>query len=221
MKSSIVYGFDEVGRGSFAGPLVAAAVSLPSLSKESVITKIESESDSPIRDSKKLSSSKRSKIFTSALQTNIPIFLASISAREINQKGIGWANKQIFVNLIQEILFCHSGKGTQKPYPESINNDTNFQFIIDGNLKISLPGQVVASLPKADSLYPEVSLASIIAKVVRDSYMQDLHANFPHYSFNTNMGYGTKAHIAALKTHGQTPHHRDQFVQTALNKIGK
>jgi ribonuclease HII len=70
---------------------------------------------------------------------------------------------------------------------------------------------------KADAQVPAVSAASLVAKVHRDALMAALHIAYPAYCWDANAGYGTAAHLAALKAHGPTPHHRTLFVATALN----
>ena len=118
-----------------------------------------------------------------------------ISARQINTKGMGWANKEIFRRLKNKI-------------PAD-------KYIADGNLKIA----GVTSLVKADTKVPEVMAASIIAKVFRDRMMTVLHEQFPYYGWQSNKGYGTKFHIVAIREHGLTKYHRKKFVETALKAI--
>lgn len=203
MKSDLICGLDEVGRGAFAGPLVAAAVILYCPPK-----KISSAAKAPIRDSKKLSSSQRLRLFQALTASDCHISIASISVKEINQFGLGWANRQIFLNLIKEVQAIRPSK---------------IEFIVDGNLKLNAetyfnPGVKITCLPKADQLVPQVSLASIVAKEVRDNLMKSLHLDFPEYLWYHNVGYGTQAHIQALLDHGLTPHHRIKFVKTTFSK---
>jgi ribonuclease HII len=70
---------------------------------------------------------------------------------------------------------------------------------------------------KADAHVPAVSAASLVAKAYRDALMQDLHATYPHFGWDANAGYGTPAHLAALRLHGPSPLHRMVFVATALS----
>jgi len=227
----IIFGLDEAGRGALAGPLVAAAACLTLPQKQ-----IEKEANAPIRDSKKLTALQRNRLFTTIVNLNLPTHIATISARQINTRGIGWANKQVFLSLITQIS------------KDQELRTKNLKFIVDGNLKlrtdlIGHPGGsettdrissnqkkvlslrsrmtkiIIQSIPHADADFPEVSLAAIVAKVTRDSYMHELHLDFPHYCWNTNVGYGTRDHIAALSSHGPCPHHRKVFVSSALNKL--
>lgn len=175
----MVCGMDEVGRGSLAGPLVAAAVILP--------LKV-----GGLRDSKKLNSELRIKNYGKIKRSGAVIAVEIISARQINTRGMGWANKEIFRKL-------------KKKIPAD-------KYIADGNLKIA----GINSIVKADTKIPEVMAASIIAKVFRDRVMDHLHKQFPKYGWQSNKGYGTKYHIAAIREYGVTKYHRSKFVSTAL-----
>jgi len=190
--TTIICGLDECGRGALAGPLCAAAVSL-NCPKEHLLNYV----NTPIRDSKKLSKIQRKKLVNRLKDTSLlSITISSIEVAKINSNGIGWANKQIFLDLIAKQIDC--------------------TFIIDGNLTISFPGKTIRNIVNADNLFLEVSLASIFTKVYRDQLMSDLSVRYPQYQWDQNMGYGTPAHISALKKYGATPHHRTQFVATAL-----
>jgi len=148
---------------------------------------------SKLNDSKKLSAKKRNILHKKLLKSGSVIEIEIISVRQINSQGIGWANKELFKRLAKKVL-------AEK-------------YIVDGNLKL---GKKITSLVKADTKIPEVMAASIVAKVTRDKIMRDLHEQFPHYGWQSNMGYGTKYHISALREHGPTKHHRKLFVSTAL-----
>lgn len=182
----IISGLDECGRGSLVGPLVGA-LAIIHTDIQAFINLL----PSPLRDSKKLSTNQREKIFN--LRDNLPITYAieSISVDEINTKGITWANTEVFLRLISKI-----------------NAD---QYLVDGNLKFSNPK--VTSIIKGDNLHPQIMLASIIAKVFRDQYMTNLHQQFPQYGWNSNRGYGAKVHTEAIKENGPTIHHRSLFIR--------
>ena len=164
---------DEVGRGCIAGPLTAAAVIFNS--QFSIYN---------LRDSKKLTAKQREKIYSELVNSKIIFVVEFISVEEINQYGIGWANKEIFVRLKQKL-----------------NADI---YIADGNLKID----GIKSLIKADNLIPEVMAASIIAKVTRDKYMCSLENK---YLWKTNKGYATRKHLELIRVFGPDKHHRLRY----------
>lgn len=178
---------DEAGRGPLAGPLIAVAVVAP---EDALIE---------AKDSKKLSAKQREKWVMQ--HEAIHYFIEEITVPEINQQGIGWANREIFQRLIARI---------EADY-----------YIVDGNLKLTDLGAKAALTEcriRADETTPLVSAASILAKTIRDNMMRDLHEQFPHYHWVSNKGYGTKQHISAIKTYGASPHHRQEFVETVIRK---
>lgn len=180
-----VCGLDEAGRGPLAGPLVAAATILNS--QCSMLN---------LKDSKKLSNIQREIIYKAIIDSGSVIKTEVISAKQINNRGIGWANKEIFIRLIKAI-------------------DAE-KYIIDGNLKIKVKNKNIKSVIKADTTRKCVMAASIVAKVTRDRMMKDLYKEYPQYGWKFNMGYGTKVHIEAIKKYGTVKYHRDVFVTTAL-----
>jgi ribonuclease HII len=182
-----VCGLDEVGRGPLAGPLVAAAIILNS--QCSMLN---------LKDSKKLSRKQREKLFKAITESGSITKIETISSRQINNRGIGWANREIFRRLINVI--------------------SADKYIVDGNLKIEVKNKNIKSIVKADATRKCVMAASIIAKVTRDRIMNDLHHEFPKYGWNVNMGYGTRNHIAAIKEFGTVRYHRDIYVTTALRE---
>lgn len=182
-----ICGLDECGRGAFAGPLVAAAVII-----NSDLSSFESLLPAPLRDSKKLSASQREKIVSVLPQLSVTYLLAEISVEDINERGLGWANREIFERLIAKMK-------------------ANL-YIVDGNLNFRNPR--VRTLIKGDDKCLPVMLASIIAKVHRDKLLTALHRANPGYQWDQNAGYGTAHHLSAIKANGLSPHHRLQFVQT-------
>lgn len=195
-------GLDEVGRGALAGPLVAAAVVLPPDMRERL---------GPLapflRDSKTVPAARRAEV-AALVRAHAPVVaLAVISVDQINARGIGWANREAFRRLIARV---GADLAADTPVDE---------YIVDGRIRPVARGPrgaTVRCLVRADALVPAVAAASLVAKVHRDTLMRTLHARHPHYAWDSNVGYGTAAHLAALRTHGPSPEHRDQFVRTAL-----
>lgn len=185
-----ICGLDEVGRGAFAGPLVAAAVVVSGR-----LSGLFENSPVPIRDSKTLSHYQRQRIATYLKKKGVRSAIEVITAAEINDKGMAWANKEIFLRLIAKV------KATK--------------YVVDGRMKLSISDKVVIeSRVKADAKVSQVILASIIAKLYRDKIMRRLHKNFPTYSWNLNKGYGTKKHLEAIKEFGPCEYHRKMWLDT-------
>ncbi len=187
-------GLDEVGRGALAGPLVAAGVILP----ENVISLL-GDNARFLRDSKTVPARRRREMAVLIERHALALEIVAISIDVINQRGIGWANREAFAELISRV--------------------SAEEYIVDGRIAPHVRADRAARvqcLIKADSLVPEVAAASLVAKVHRDEVMARLHAEFPAYGWNTNSGYGTVAHVAALRAFGLTPQHRTAFVTTAL-----
>jgi ribonuclease HII len=177
-------GIDEVGRGPWAGPLVIGAVILGDIAIPN------------LTDSKKLTKTKREELNKIILATAPATALGWVSSTELDQIGLSPALRLATHRALKQI---------KSPYHE---------IIIDGtvNFLANTPlSPHVTTLKKADLLIPAVSAASIIAKVARDTYMQNLAATYPHHGFASHVGYGTANHLKAIKTHGLTPEHRRSF----------
>lgn len=194
-----ICGLDEAGRGALAGPLVAAAVTLTV-----PLHKIATLAKTPVRDSKTLSHPQRQRIVEVLHKMDILIETEVISTKDINDFGIGWANKEAMRRLIGKTL--------------------SSTYIIDGNLKLgSFPDRdiSVSSIVDADATIPAVILAGIVAKEYRDAVMEKLHQQFPVYGWKKNKGYGTASHIRSVEEYQQSCHHRSVFVTTALQNFRK
>lgn len=132
-----------------------------------------------------------------------------ILAEQIKQNasyGIGWVSAS-------EIDDIGLTRATQKAMAAALLNITAMydEIIIDGNVNYLPEMPNIQVLPKADSLIPEVSAASILAKVSRDNYMQQMALKFPQYQFDRHVGYGTALHYEMLKTHGVCELHRTSY----------
>lgn len=178
-----IAGIDEVGRGCFAGPVVAAAVILPS----------DFKATDEINDSKLLSPEKREKLAPIIKKYALCYSIAEISIEIINEVGIGKATQKAFYQAVNTL--------TVKPQYVFID-----AFYID-NLDRKNQKPIVHGDRKSIS----IAAASIIAKVYRDALMQKLHEKYPEYDFYQNKGYGTKKHREAIKKFGLCDVHRKSF----------
>lgn len=197
-----VMGVDEVGKGSFAGPVVAGAV---------VFKKGSSFKDGlllEINDSKLLGPKKR-ELLSKEIKREASLYAVSvIGVSVINKLGIKKATERAFRKAILNII-----SKTSKKSKYSILN-TRYYLLADGfNIKyirgIGLVNQ--KAIIKGDRKSISIAAASIIAKVYRDKLMRKLNRKYPGYGFSRNKGYGTKFHQTALKKYGLTEIHRTSF----------
>lgn len=197
-----VIGIDEVGRGPLAGPVTVCALYI----KDEKETK-RLFFENTIRDSKKLSIHRRINIFNTIRKNRknnyIQYAVSSRSAQHVDKHGI---NNSIHAC----ILSCLSKLKALGIEVEHL------QINLDGGLTIRNPLLKQQSHIKGDENYTEIALASVMAKVTRDSYMKRVSKLFPHYSFENNVGYGTKDHIKAIKKYGITKHHRISYLSGIL-----
>lgn len=180
----IVCGIDEVGRGPLAGPVVASAVIID---REKAPTEILEQ----INDSKKISAKKRDYLFHKIHEFS-EVAIAECSVEEIDE-----------INILQASLKA-MGKAYAKLQPKIA------LALIDGNKSPKIDCETKTVI-KGDSISLSIAAASIIAKEYRDKLMCEIANDFPQYGWETNAGYGTKAHLAAIESHGITPHHRRSF----------
>jgi ribonuclease HII len=181
----MIVGIDEAGRGPLVGNVVACALYLP--------TKPPFEP----KDSKKLSATQREKMFA-WLNGNAVYGLGQASPSEIDQINILNATFLAFERAIDALLLKEQTLVTAK-------------FIVDGNQCKVKRALTIECVIKADATVPEVSCASIMAKVTRDRQMHELHEKFPQYDFFKHKGYPTADHYAAIKQHGPCIEHRRSF----------
>lgn len=177
-----VCGIDEAGRGPLAGPVVAAAVILPP-----------GYSLPGLNDSKKLTARKREVLY------------AALMEDDAVQKCIAQAT----VQEIDELNILRATHLAMRRAAEGLPGGVDF-CLIDG---LPVPGFPLPSrsIVKGDARCLSIAAASILAKVWRDHYMNELDRQFPAYGFARHAGYGTKAHIQAIHEHGITVHHRRTF----------
>lgn len=179
-----VAGVDEVGRGPLAGPVVCAAVILP-LEEEKRILGID--------DSKKLSAKKREALAEQIRAAARAYAIAEVDAATIDE-----------INILQATRLCMK-RAVDMLVPAAD------MVLTDGNmtLDITLPQR---SIVKGDALVCSIGAASILAKVYRDALMAEYAKLYPEYAFERNAGYGTQAHIQAIREVGACPIHRRSFI---------
>jgi len=181
-----IVGLDEVGRGPWAGPVVACAFVFA-----------EYHMPDGLNDSKLLTVQKRLAMQThlQAMQSDglCQFALGECSPAEIDQYNILEASKRAMQRAFKHLQDLLPGPITHA--------------LVDGNQPPELPCPLTPVI-KGDQVSASIAAASNIAKVQRDQAMCELAKTFPHYGWETNAGYGTKQHQAGLAAHGVTPHHR-------------
>ena len=179
----LVCGIDEAGRGPLAGPVCAAAVILPR------DTQIEG-----LNDSKKLSDVKRRSLY-------------DIITREAYAYGVAFASEAEIdeVNILNATFLAMERAVAALGLQPDI-------ALVDGNRRPPL-GMPVQTIVGGDGLSASIAAASILAKVTRDRWMEELDGQYPQYGFAVHKGYGTKRHYAALTEFGPCPIHRRSFLK--------
>ena len=178
-----ICGIDEVGRGPFAGPVVASAVILPK--NVDILF---------LNDSKKLSEKKRQEVYEEINKNALAIGIGLVSPEVIDEINILQATYLAMKQAIENLNIK----------PDILLNDA---VTIPGVDIKQIP------IVKGDTKSISIAAASIIAKVTRDQIMLEYDEKYPEYGFASNKGYGTKVHIEALKTHGSLPIHRRSFIR--------
>lgn len=227
-----IIGVDEVGRGPLAGPVTVCVLALPAQAGMPKKSQWFKKIKLPLRDSKKLSAVQREgwlKEIKKAVKRGEAFYVAkSVGVKTIDKINIKQAADLAATRAFQQLIFNISkiSKSNQKNrifknfiYAKFLKME-KIEVILDAGLKINLPGLKQRSLPKADEKFPVVSLASIVAKVKRDKYMELLDRQYPGYGFAAHKGYGTAAHYRALKKHGPSAVHRLTFLSN-LVKLNK
>ena len=178
-----ICGVDEAGRGPLCGPVVAAACILP----------IDCEIEG-LNDSKKLSEKKREALFDVITEKAVSFSIAQATVEEINE-----------LNILEATLLAMRRAIAGLSIPADF-------ALIDGNVFRDFPleGRPVIH---GDAISPSIAAASILAKVTRDRMCLDLDREYPVYGIAKNKGYGSKAHMDALRTYGPAPIHRTKFIR--------
>ncbi len=184
-----IAGVDEAGRGPLAGPVVASAVIFE---KGTMID--------GVTDSKKLSEKKREELFHCIHEKALAVGVGIVSHEVIDR-----------INILQaSFLAMNKAIDQLKIAPN--------QLLVDGNF-FGHEKYPVENIVKGDFLSHTIAAASIIAKVTRDALMKELHEQYPQYGFAQHKGYGTKAHIEAIRLHGYSPIHRRSFHVDSLSEV--
>jgi ribonuclease HII len=180
-----VCGIDEAGRGPLAGPVVAACVHIPPAAREQDFWR-------GVTDSKKLNATQREVLFAQ-ITTHSVFGIAEATVMEIDELNIH-----------------HATLLAMKRAYEAMNGVSAVAALVDGKFgpKITCKVQTVVG---GDGRSLSIAAASILAKVTRDRIMRTLHAEYPHYGWESNAGYPTAAHIDGVKQFGITPHHRRSY----------
>lgn len=179
----IVCGIDEVGRGPLAGPVVAGAVILP-----------EDCQILYLNDSKKLTERRRELLYEEIMEKAVTVGLGVVSQERIDE-----------INILQATYEAmREAVGKLDPQPEILLNDA-----------VTIPGLAQRQVPiiKGDAKSQSIAAASVVAKVTRDHMMIALDEKYPQYGFASNKGYGSAAHMAALREYGPCPLHRRTFIR--------
>jgi ribonuclease HII len=187
IETDLVAGVDECGVGSGAGPVVAAAVILPS-----------SFSHPDLNDSKQMTKKQRE-------------FLYPIIIEKAFAVGIG----VIHNNVIDEINILNATFKAMHKALDKLETTPEF-ILVDGDKFKSFLNIPFKCIPQGDAKIISIAAASVVAKVYRDRFMVELGKKFPNYGWSNNAGYLTKEHREAIMRHGLTPLHRRTFIKDEL-----
>lgn len=185
----LIAGADEAGRGCLAGPVVAAAVVFPS--------GLDTASLSGIDDSKRLSAARREAAVAAIRQHALAVGIGLCSPREIERLNILWAAMEA---MRRAAAVCIGALGEPLAH-----------VLVDGNRAVPDAPWPQTPVVKGDAKSLSIAAASILAKTHRDALMRGLHETHPHFGWDRNAGYPTRAHYDGLAEHGPTEHHRRTF----------
>lgn len=195
--NKIIVGTDEAGRGCGAGGVFAGAVCFNTISEDLI------EQLSILNDSKKLSKKHREEIFD-IIKSETINSVVCIEVEEIERINILNASLKA-MNLACSNVIAQL-------------NQKNLQVLVDGNKLIKNFNYPQKSIIKGDSTSASIAAASILAKVSRDRYMEELDAKYPQYNWKENAGYLTKEHMSLIDKYGLSPHHRPSYLKKHFAK---
>ncbi|MFT7121721.1 MAG: ribonuclease HII [Neolewinella sp.] len=182
-------GCDEAGRGCLSGPVFAAAVIFPP-----------GYSNADLNDSKKLKESARDAL-----------------RKQIEEEALCWEVASFSVEEIDKWNIFQSSYRAMHRALDALAEQPEF-LLIDGKYFVPYGDMPYECVIKGDGKYQSIAAAGILAKTHRDEYMRKIHVDYPQYSWNSNAGYPTKAHRAAIEEFGATEHHRKSFRLLAEGK---
>ncbi len=177
-----VAGLDEVGRGALAGPVVAAAVILDP----------RASLPAGLNDSKKLSARQRERIAEELRSSAIAYAVGQIEADEIDRINVLQATRRAMLAALEQLA-------------------TRADYLLIDALELKDANLPQRAIIRGDSISASIAAASIIAKTFRDQLMHEYQEVYPQYNFAAHVGYGTRVHMEALRTHGACPIHRKSF----------
>ncbi len=178
----LVCGIDEAGRGAFAGPVTVSAVILP-----------KNYYNPEIKDSKKLSDSKKNKLFDEIKEVALDYIIYDVNNNEIDDLNVLQATFLGMNRSIEKLVI--------KPKI----------YLIDGNKFITKKQITYKCIIGGDDIYQSIAAASILSKVHRDNVMKKIDNELPEFNWKKNKGYGTKEHIEKIKKFGLSKYHRKSF----------
>lgn len=205
-KNHMIIGTDEAGRGPAAGGVFASAVCFHNRSRELI------EKLSILNDSKQISKKKREILYNIILENTINKTVC-VGVEEIEEINILNASLKAMKLAVEDVL-------KRAALAEALEgNYRKFLVLVDGNKKIKDFDMCSQKwVVKGDATSASIAAASILAKVTRDRYMEELDAEFPQYGWARNAGYLTKEHIAAIDKYGLTKYHRPSFLRKHFEK---
>ncbi len=200
----LVIGIDEVGRGPLAGPVVVCALALPA-----GLSVPRGDALPPLRDSKKLSASQRFRWYEWIRRhPRIKFAVSRVYPRGIERLNISQAANLAATRAAVRLVASSPSFAAE-----------GLRIFLDGGLYLSPRFELknlkltnLKTIIKGDEKITAIKLASIVAKVVRDRFMDKLHKKYPQYGFAAHKGYGTAAHLAAIKKFGPSEVHRKTFL---------
>ncbi len=231
MGEKYIIGIDEAGRGPLAGPVAVGAVLVPvGLNTwdywHNQVTKIQPpETLATLKDSKKLTEKRREEWFRFLEHQSKSLVLDGVgssvcclysvkmvSASSIDRRGIVPTIKTALGSALKDV----ATKGYSQGFPL---RTSDVRVLLDGGLHAPEEIKNQETIIRGDEKEPAIALASIVAKVTRDRYMCRLSDRYPKYNFAQHKGYGTKAHIGAIKEHGLCKIHRKSFCKNFIKEL--